>query len=98
MAVLAVAALSVFLQGPIYIEPQAMKRAGLLVNPMSGKSSGKGLGLVAMLGSNAAVSARVLENFEQLPGILDGFARARVTDLFISSGDGRVRCHSNGTG
>ena len=67
-----------------------MKRAGLLVNPVSGKSSGKGLSLIAMLRSNAAVSSRVLEKFEQLPGILDEFASDGVTDLFISSGDGTV--------
>lgn len=72
------------------MDGQAVKRAGLLVNPMSGKSSGKGLSLVAMLKNNAAVSTRVLEDFGQLPGILDEFARDGVTDLFISSGDGTV--------
>jgi diacylglycerol kinase (ATP) len=72
------------------VDGQAVKRAGLLVNPISGKSSGKGLGLIAMLRNNAAVSTRVLESFEQLPGILDDFANDGVTDLFISSGDGTV--------
>ena len=64
-----------------------MKRAGLLINPNSGKSSGKGLSLVEMLKDNAAISTRVLEKFEQLPGFLDEFAGDGVTDLFISSGD-----------
>ena len=67
-----------------------MKRAGLLINPSSGKSSGKGLSLVDMLKHNTAVSTRVLERFEQLPGFLDDFASDGVTDLFISSGDGTI--------
>ena len=67
-----------------------VKRAGLLINPSSGKSGGKGLGLISMLKDNAAISTRVLEKFEQLPGFLDEFADDGVTDLFISSGDGTV--------
>ena len=43
-----------------------------------------------MLKGNAAVSTRVLEKFEQLPGFLDEFASDGVTDLFISSGDGTI--------
>ncbi|MGB8315017.1 MAG: diacylglycerol kinase family protein, partial [Aestuariivirga sp.] len=72
------------------MDDQAVKRAGLLINPRSGKSSGKGLGLVAMLKSNAAISTRVLDRFAQLPDFLDEFASEGVTDLFISSGDGTV--------
>jgi hypothetical protein len=72
------------------MDDKAMKRAGLLINPSSGKSSGKGLSLAGMLKGNAAVSTRILEKFEQLPGILDEFARDGVTDLFISSGDGTI--------
>ncbi|MDO8353432.1 MAG: diacylglycerol kinase family protein, partial [Aestuariivirga sp.] len=72
------------------MDDQAVKRAGLLINPSSGKSSGKGLSLVDMLKNNAAVSIRVLERFEQLTGFLDEFASDGVTDLFISSGDGTI--------
>jgi diacylglycerol kinase family enzyme len=43
-----------------------------------------------MLKGNAAISTRVLEKFEQLPGFLDEFASDGVTDLFISSGDGTI--------
>ena len=68
-----------------------MKHAGLLVNPHSGKSSGKGMNLAEMLKSNAKVSIRILEKFEQLPGFLDEFANGGVTDLFISSGDGTIQ-------
>ena len=67
-----------------------VKRAGLIVNPSSGKSSGKGLSLAAMLKGRATVSTRILERFEQLPGFLDEFAGDGVTDLFISSGDGTI--------
>lgn len=72
------------------MDDQAVKRAGLIINPQSGKSSGKGLSLVDMLKGNANVSTRVLQNFEQLPGFLDELARDDVTDLFISSGDGTI--------
>ena len=72
------------------MDDKAVKRAGLLVNPSSGKSSGKGLSLVGMLKGNAAISTRILEKFDQLPGFLDEFASDGVTDLFISSGDGTV--------
>jgi diacylglycerol kinase (ATP) len=72
------------------MDDQAVKRAGLLINPSSGKSSGKGLSLVDMLKNNTTVSIRVLERFEQLTGFLDEFASDGVTDLFISSGDGTI--------
>jgi diacylglycerol kinase (ATP) len=72
------------------MDDQTVKRAGLLINPSSGKSSGKGLILVEMLKGNAAISTRVLEKFEQLSGFLDEFASDGVTDLFISSGDGTI--------
>jgi diacylglycerol kinase (ATP) len=72
------------------MDDQTVRRAGLIINPQSGKSSGKGLSLVDMLKGNAAISTRVLEKFEQLPGFLDEFAGDGVTDLFISSGDGTI--------
>ena len=67
-----------------------MKRAGLIVNPQSGKSSGKGLRLMEMVRSKPNISARLLERFEQLPNHLNELARDGVTDLFISSGDGTI--------
>jgi len=66
-------------------------RAGLIVNPASGKSSGKGLALAERLKSAAAVQVHVLERFGQLPQVLADFAAAGVTDLFISSGDGTIQ-------
>ena len=65
-------------------------RAGLLVNPRAGKSSGKGLALVDKLRSDKTISVKVLERFEQLPRFLDDLASEGVTDLFISSGDGTI--------
>lgn len=64
---------------------------GLIVNPVSGKSSGKGLALAEKLKSVAAVRVHVLERFERLSQILDAFAAAGVTDLFVSSGDGTIQ-------
>ncbi|MGH6854467.1 MAG: diacylglycerol kinase family protein [Aestuariivirga sp.] len=68
-----------------------LMRAGLLVNPRSGKSSGKGLGLAEKLGGTPNVSVKLLERFDALPQILNEFAGAGVTDLFISSGDGTIQ-------
>lgn len=64
-------------------------RAGLLVNPRSGRASGKGLALAKKL--PASVPVKVLEKFEQLPMFLDELAVEEITDLFISSGDGTVQ-------
>jgi diacylglycerol kinase (ATP) len=73
------------------MDDQGLKRAGLIINPRSGKSSGKGLRLVEMLKGKPHVSVRVLEKFERLPGFLDEFASEGITDLFISSGDGTIQ-------
>jgi diacylglycerol kinase (ATP) len=67
-----------------------MSRAGLLVNPRSGKSSGKGLALAEKLRTNPAVSVRVIEEFHHLARLIDELAGEGVTDLFISSGDGTI--------
>jgi len=66
-------------------------RAGLLVNPRSGQSSGKGLALADKLRSTRSVTVKVLERFEQLPQFIADMAGEGVTDLFISSGDGTVQ-------
>jgi diacylglycerol kinase (ATP) len=68
-----------------------MSRVGLLVNPRSGKSSGKGLALAEKLEGNNTVTVRVLERFEQISSFLDDMARDEVSDLFISSGDGTIQ-------
>lgn len=68
-----------------------MTRAGLIVNPQSGKSSGKGLALVDKLRARPGITVRVLERFEALPEFLTDMARDGVTDLFISSGDGTIQ-------
>jgi len=65
--------------------------AALLINPRSGRGTGKGLALAEKLHGNAAVTVRVLERFGQLAGFLDEIAAGGVTDLFISSGDGTIQ-------
>jgi hypothetical protein len=67
-----------------------MKR-GLIVNPQSGKASGKGLELAALLKQDARVITRVLHNFSDLGAYLDEMEQAGVTELFVSSGDGTVQ-------
>jgi hypothetical protein len=66
-------------------------RAGVLVNPHSGKYSGKGQALAEKLRGTPGIAIKVLERFELLPQFLDEFAAAGVTDLFISSGDGTIQ-------
>lgn len=73
------------------MDDKGLKRAGLIVNPRSGKSSGQGMRLVEMLKHTAKVSTRVLDRFEQLPNHLIELSSEGVTDLFISSGDGTIQ-------
>jgi diacylglycerol kinase (ATP) len=64
---------------------------GLIVNPQSGKASGKGRELAGLLMGDAHVIVRVLENFSDLRAALDEMAHEGVEELFISSGDGTVQ-------
>ena len=66
-------------------------RAGLIVNPRSGKTSGKGLVLANRLQGRGAVSIKIIENFAALPELLQECASEAVTDLIISSGDGTIQ-------
>ena len=66
-------------------------RAGLIVNPKSGKSSGKGLALAAKLRAQGNVTVRILGDFNELSSHLADCAGEGVTDLFISSGDGTIQ-------
>jgi len=66
-------------------------RAGLIVNPSAGKGNGKGLALAAQLEADPAIIIRTLERFEQLEGFVRDMARADVSHLFISSGDGTIQ-------
>jgi diacylglycerol kinase (ATP) len=65
-----------------------MKR-GVIVNPKSGRS-GKGIALARMLKEDSRVMLRTLDDFATLPRILDEMAGAKVSEIFISSGDGTV--------
>jgi diacylglycerol kinase (ATP) len=67
-----------------------MSRAGLIVNPRSGKGSGKGLALAEKLAGTRAV-VRILDRFELLEPHLRDMAQGGVSDLFISSGDGTIQ-------
>lgn len=68
-----------------------MTRAGLLINPSSGKASGKGPALAEKLKGDGSVTIRSLERFEQITTYIDDMARDGVSDLFISSGDGTIQ-------
>lgn len=68
-----------------------VRRAGLIVNPRSGKGSGRGQALADKLAGDRGISLHVLERFEHLEDVVAGMAREQVTDLFISSGDGTIQ-------
>lgn len=65
--------------------------AGLIVNPKSGKSSGKGLALAAKVKGKSGVAVHVIDDFAALEAAIVEMARAGVTSLFISSGDGTIQ-------
>ena len=67
----------------------AARRAGLIINPKSGKSNGKGLALAGMLGNGVPV--KVMAQFSDLRPHLEALAHDGVADLFISSGDGTAQ-------
>jgi diacylglycerol kinase (ATP) len=66
-------------------------RAGVLINPKSGRGNGKGVALVEKLSGTSTVSVRVLDDFTRLTPYLYEMAKDGVTDLFISSGDGTIQ-------
>ncbi|MEI8180031.1 diacylglycerol kinase family protein [Aestuariivirga sp.] len=68
-----------------------LRRAGLIVNPRSGKGSGKGQALAEALRGDSSISLHVIEHFGHLEDIISSMAREQVTDLFISSGDGTIQ-------
>lgn len=66
-------------------------KSGLIVNPQSGKQSGKGLALAAKVKDHPDVMVRVLEDFGRLSADLRDLAEAGATNLFVSSGDGTIQ-------
>jgi diacylglycerol kinase (ATP) len=68
-----------------------VSRAGVIINPGSGRGNGKGRKLAAHLEHAGHVTTRILEDFSRLTPYLHEMAKAGVTDLFISSGDGTVQ-------
>jgi diacylglycerol kinase (ATP) len=68
-----------------------MSRAGVLINPKSGRGNGKGVALADKLSHANHVSLRLLEDFTRLTPYLMEMAKENVTDLFISSGDGTIQ-------
>ena len=65
--------------------------AALIVNPRSGKASGKGLALAERIANACTAETAIIEDFAALPAMLAGFAGSGVDTLFISSGDGTIQ-------
>jgi diacylglycerol kinase (ATP) len=63
---------------------------GLIINPLSGRRSGKGEQLRRLLSASPSVEIAVLEEFDQLPSVLRHMASKGVDILAISSGDGTI--------
>jgi diacylglycerol kinase (ATP) len=68
-----------------------MSRAGVLINPKSGRGNGKGVALAKQLSNTSTVTLRLLEDFSRLTPYLMEMSKEGVTDLFISSGDGTIQ-------
>ena len=65
--------------------------SALIVNPKSGKESGKGLQLAEKLNRSDTSRVVILDDFAALPGILASLTGEGVDTLFISSGDGTIQ-------
>jgi diacylglycerol kinase (ATP) len=61
---------------------------GLIVNPRSRKMNAKGLALAEKVRHQPDVLVHILDDFSGLESVMTDMARAGVTDLFVSSGDG----------
>ncbi len=62
-----------------------------LINPYSNRGGKKGKRLASVLSALGQTNVVMLDDFNALTSILQGFAREGVTALFISSGDGTVQ-------
>jgi diacylglycerol kinase (ATP) len=63
---------------------------GLIINPLSGRRSGRGRRLFKLLRENPAIATALLDDFSQLPTVLERMAKRGVDVLAISSGDGTI--------
>ena len=68
-----------------------MARAGVIINPGSGRGNGKGLALQSHLRKSGHITVRVLDDFTRLTPYMHEMEKEGITDLFISSGDGTVQ-------
>jgi hypothetical protein len=66
-------------------------KAGVLINPSSGRNRGKGLALAHALENNKSIEHHVLSQFTDLRPALASMAGAGVDLLYVSSGDGTVQ-------
>jgi hypothetical protein len=66
-------------------------KVGLIVNPRSGRASGRGLRLQELLRRDPHFHLATVENFCSLPAVLRDFAASGVNVLVISSGDGTIQ-------
>lgn len=63
---------------------------GLIINPLSGRGSGRGKRLLDALRGESGIDIAVLDDFSELPLVLKRLARSGVDVLAISSGDGTI--------
>jgi diacylglycerol kinase (ATP) len=63
---------------------------GLIINPLSGRRSGKGERLRRLLQHRSPVEIGLLEDFAELPAMLRRMAMRGVDVLAVSSGDGTI--------
>ena len=63
---------------------------GLIINPLSGRGSGRGERLLHLLRGSPGIETAVLDDFSELWAVLHRFAKSGVDVLAISSGDGTI--------
>ncbi len=68
-----------------------MITSGVIVNPRSGRGSGKGQALAEALDGNQHIRVTLLNQFAELEACLTTLAAEEARYLFVSSGDGTVQ-------
>jgi diacylglycerol kinase (ATP) len=75
------------------LDDQALSKAGVIINPKSGRGRGKGVALAEALKQSSAndVDVVLLHAFQDLFPGLERLAANNVSSIFISSGDGTIQ-------
>jgi diacylglycerol kinase (ATP) len=73
------------------MDGSALIRAGVLVNPLSGRKNGKGFALANALKQTPDVAVAVISAFAEIEPAIRRFCSANVEIIVVSSGDGTIQ-------